>query len=208
MWGLLIKLGDPLHALRIDVRETAVIGGSIRLELMKLGARFALCWGVLVLMFVIFRRRLPAMPLWQLLLLGVIWTNGIFSVWQGNRPYSTGYVYGDEGETREVAGLIEFCRWTDRPLFVPHEVLFQLGDFRLVDGLPMDWTDMDAVVERIINTHPPMIALSVLTNTTNEVREALSHEKLQKNLPPTYEMKRVGRYYVWWNGMRYIRYRE
>ena len=203
MWGLLIKMGDPLHALRIDVRETAVIGGSIRLELMKLGARFALCWGVLVLMFVIFRRRLPAMPLWQLLLLGVIWTNGIFSVWQGNRPYSTGYVYGDEGETREVAGLIEFCRWTDRPLFVPHEVLFQLGDFRLVDGLPMDWTDMDAVVERIKNTHPPMIALSVLTNTTNEVREALSHEKLQNNLPPTYEMKRVGRYYVWWNVKRY-----
>ena len=200
---LLMKTGDPLHAMRIDVRETAVAGGAIRLELMKLGLLFAVCWGALSMAVVLFWWRVPVMTLWQLLLLGVLWTNGVFSVWQGNRPYATGYVYGDEGETREVAGLIEFCRWTDRPLFVPHEVLFQLGDFRFVDGLPMDWTDMDAVVERIGNEHPPMIALSVLTNTTNEVREALNHEKLQKNLPPTYEMKRVGRYYVWWNVKRY-----
>ena len=207
-WILLMKTGDPLHAMRIDIRETAAIGGSIRLEFMKLGACFAICWVALGMAVVLFWWRLHAMTLWQLLLFGVLWTNGVFSVWQGNRPYSTGYVYGDEGETREVAGLIEFRRWTDRPLFVPHEVLFQLGDFRLVDGLPMDWTDMDAVVERIKNEHPPMIALSVLTNTTSEVREALSYEKIQKNLPPTYEMKRVGRYYVWWNGMRYIRYRE
>ncbi|MBR4371616.1 MAG: hypothetical protein IKS92_11255, partial [Victivallales bacterium] len=200
---LLVKTGDPLHVMRIDVRETAVAGGAIRLELMKLGLLFAVCWGALSMAVVLFWWRVRVMTLWQLLLLGVLWTNGVFSVWQGNRPYATGYVYGDEGETREVAGLIEFCRWTDRPLFVPHEVLFQLGDFRLVDGLPMDWTDMDAVVERIGNEHPPMIALSVLTNTTNEVREALNHEKLQKNLPPTYEMKRVGRYYVWWNVKRY-----
>ena len=195
-----MKTGDPLHAMRIDIRETAAIGGSIRLEFMKLGARFAICWGALGMAVVLFWWRLHATTLWQLLLLGVLWTNGVFSVWQGNRPYSTGYVYGDEGETREVAGLIEFRRWTDRPLFVPHEVLFQIGDFRLVDGLPMDWTDMDAVVERIKNEHPPMIALSVLTNMTGEVRKALSYEKMQKILHSNYKMSRFGRYYVWERG--------
>ena len=152
---------------------------------------------------VLFWWRVRVMTLWQLLLLGVLWTNGVFSVWQGNRPYATGYVYGDEGETREIAGLIEFHRWTDRPLFVPHEVLFQLGDFRLVDGLPMDWTDLDAVAERVAKEHPPMVAVSVLTNTTSEVRDVLRHEKLQKNLPPNYERKRVGRYYIWLDVIRY-----
>lgn len=151
---------------------------------------------------VLFWWRLHATTLWQLLLLGVLWTNGVFSVWQGNRPYSTGYVYGDEGETREVAGLIEFRRWTDRPLFVPHEVLFQIGDFRLVDGLPMDWTDMNAVAERIETEYPTMIALSVLTNTTSEVREALRNEKMQKILHSDYRMSCFGRYYVWERGLR------
>jgi len=200
---LLMKTGDPLHAMRIDIRETAVVGGAVRLELMKLGLLFAVCWGALSMAVVLFWWRVPVMTLWQLLLLGVLWTNGVFSVWQGNRPYATGYVYGDEGETREVAGLIEFQGWTDRPLFVPHEVLFQTGDFRLVDGLPMDWTDLDAVAERIGNEHPPMVAVSVLTNTAREVRDILRHEKLQKNLLPNYEMKRVGRYYIWWDVRRY-----
>ena len=198
----MVLLGDPLHAMRIDIRETAAIGGSIRLEFMKLGARFAICWGALLVGFVIVRRRLR-LAVWQLLLFCVLWTNGVFSVWQGNRPYATGYVYGDEGETREVAGLIEFLGWTDRPLFVPHEVLFQIGDFRLVDGLPMDWTDLDAVAERIGNEHPPMVAVSVLTNTASEVRDILRYEKIQKNLLPNYEMKRVGRYYMWWDVRRY-----
>ena len=199
---LLMKTGDPLHAMRIDIRETAVVGGAVRLELMKLGLLFAVCWGALSMAVVLFWWRVPVMTLWQLLLLGVLWTNGVFSVWQGNRPYATGYVYGEEGETREVAGLIEFQGWTDRPLFVPHEVLFQTGDFRLVDGLPMDWTDLDAVAERIGNEHPPMVAVSVLTNTAREVRDILRHEKLQKNLLPNYEMKRVGRYYIWWDVRR------
>ncbi len=202
-WLLIVKTGDPLHAMRIDVRETAAVGGAIRLEMMELGLLFAICWGALSMALVLFWWRVRVMTLWQLLLLGVLWTNGVFAVWQGNRPYSTGYVYGDEGETREVAGLIEFCRWTDRPLFVPHEVLFQLGDFRLVDGLPMDWTDLDAVAERVAKEHPPMVAVSVLTNTTSEVRDVLRHEKLQKNLPPNYERKRVGRYYIWWDVRRY-----
>ncbi len=198
----MVLLGDPLHAMRIDIRETAAIGGSIRLEFMKLGARFAICWGALLVGFVIVRRRLR-LAVWQLLLFCVLWTNGVFSIWQGNCAYSTGYVYGDEGETREVAGLIEFHGWTDRPLFVPHEVLFQIGDFRLVDGLPMDWTDLDAVAERIGNEHPPMVAVSVLTNTASEVRDILRYEKIQKNLLPNYEMKRVGRYYMWWDVRRY-----
>jgi hypothetical protein len=202
-WLLIVKTGDPLHAMRIDVRETAAVGGAIRLEMMELGLLFAICWGALSMALVLFWWRVRVMTLWQLLLLGVLWTNGVFAVWQGNRPYSTGYVYGDEGETREVAGLIEFCRWTDRPLFVPHEVLFQIGDFRLVDGLPMDWTDLDAVAERVAKEHPPMVAVSVLTNTTSEVREVLRHEKLQKNLPPNYERKRVGRYYIWWDVRRF-----
>ncbi|MBO7090819.1 MAG: hypothetical protein J6W23_03475, partial [Victivallales bacterium] len=200
---LIMKAGDPLHAMRIDIRETAAVGGAIRLEMMKLGLIFAVCWGALSMAVVLFWWRVRSMTLWQLLLLGVLWTNGVFAVWQGNRPYATGYVYGDEGETREVAGLIEFCRWTDRPLFVPHEVLFQLGDFRLVDGLPMDWSDLDAVAERVAKEHPPMVAVSVLTNTTSEVRDVLQHEKLQKNLPPNYERKRVGRYYIWWDVIRY-----
>jgi hypothetical protein len=200
---LLMKTGDPLHAMRIDIRETAVTGGAVRLELMKLGLLFAVCWGALSMAVVLFWWRVRVMTLWQLLLIGVLWTNGVFSVWQGNRPYATGYVYGDEGETREVAGLIEFLRWTDRPLFVPHEVLFQIGDFRLVDGLPMDWTDLDAVAERIGNEHPPMVAVSVLTNTASEVRDILRYEKIQKNLLPNYEMKRVGRYYMWWDVRRY-----
>ena len=114
-WLLIVKTGDPLHAMRIDVRETAAVGGAIRLEMMELGLRFAICWGALSMALVLFWWRVRVMTLWQLLLLGVLWTNGVFAVWQGNRPYSTGYVYGDEGETREVAGLIEFCRWTDRP---------------------------------------------------------------------------------------------
>jgi len=200
---LLMKTGDPLHAMRIDIRETAVTGGAVRLELMKLGLLFAVCWGALSMAVVLFWWRVRVMTLWQLLLIGVLWTNGVFSVWQGNRPYATGYVYGDEGETREVAGLIEFLRWTDRPLFVPHEVLFQIGDFRLVDGLPMDWTDLDSVAELIGNEHPPMVAVSVLTNTASEVRDILRHEKIQKNLLPNYEMKRVGRYYMWWDVRRY-----
>ena len=200
---LLMKTGDPLHAMRIDIRETAVTGGAVRLELMKLGLLFAVCWGPLSMAVVLFWWRVRVMTLWQLLLIGVLWTNGVFSVWQGNRPYATGYVYGDEGETREVAGLIEFHGWTDRTLFVPHEVLFQIGDFRLVDGLPMDWTDLDAVAERIGNEHPPMVAVSVLTNTASEVRDILRYEKIQKNLFPNYEMKRVGRYYMWWDVRRY-----
>ena len=83
---------------------------------------------------------------------------------------------------------------------MPHEVLFQMDDFRLVDGLPMDWTDMNAVAERIETEYPTMIALSVLTNTTSEVREALRNEKMQKILHSNYKMSRFGRYYVWERG--------
>ena len=56
---------------------------------------------------------------------------------------------------------------------------------------------MDAVAERIEEEQPQMIAISMLTNATGEVREALQHEKLQKILKASYEMKGVGRYYVW-----------
>jgi hypothetical protein len=194
-------LGDPLHAMRIDIRETAAIGGSIRLEFMKLGARFAICWVALQVSFVIVRRRLR-LAVWQLLLFCVLWTNGVFSIWQGNCAYSTGYVYGDAGETRQLAEWIVYNRENKHPLLMPHEVLFQMDDFRLVDGLPMDWTDMNAVAERIETEYPTMIALSVLTNTTSEVREALQNEKMQKILHSDYRMSRFGRYYVWERGLR------
>ena len=47
-WLLIVKTGDPLHAMRIDVRETAAVGGAIRLEMMELGLLFAICWGGVV----------------------------------------------------------------------------------------------------------------------------------------------------------------
>jgi 4-amino-4-deoxy-L-arabinose transferase-like glycosyltransferase len=194
-------LGDPLHAMRIDIRETAAIGGAIRLEFMKLGARFAVCWGALLVGFVIVRRRLR-LAVWQLLLFCVLWTNGVFSIWQGNCAYSTGYVYGDAGETRQLAEWIVYNRKNKHLLLMPHEVLFQMDDFHLVDGLPMDWTDMNAVAERIETEYPTMIALSVLTNTTSEVREALRNEKMQKILHSDYRMSCFGRYYVWDRNLR------
>ncbi len=189
-------LGDPLHAMRITVRETAVIGGSIRLELMKLGVRFAICWGALLVGFVIVRHRLR-MTVWMLLLFCVLWTNGVFAVWQGNRPYATGYIYGDEGETKLLAQKIIHEGWMERAILVPHEVLFATGDFRLIDRPLIKWMDIDALAERIETERPPMIALGVLTDMTWCVSGVLRDEKMQKILHSNYEMERVGRYYVW-----------
>ena len=197
-WYLIAKTGDPLHAMRIDVRETAVVGGAMRLELMKLGVRFAICWGAMSMMVVLFWKRVRVMTLWQLLLIGVLWTNGVFSVWQGNRPYATGYVFGDEGETKILAKWIVDNGWTDRPLLVPHEVLFETGDFSLIDRPLVDWTDLDALAERIETEQPPMIALGVLTDMTWRVRGVLQDEKLQKILHRDYIMERIGRYYIWY----------
>ncbi len=195
---LLMKTGDPLHLMRIDVRETTVIGGAMRLELIKLGARFAICWGALSMAVVLFWRRVRVMTLWQLLLVGVLWTNGVFSVWQANRPYATGYVYGDEGETKVLAKRIVDNGWMDRPLWVPHEVRFQTGDFQLVNGLPFDWSDLDALAEQVETIKPPMVALSVLTDSTTVVQSVLRHENLQKILRRDYIMERIGRYYIWY----------
>lgn len=196
--GLLLILGDPLHTMRITVRETAVIGGSVRFELMKLGMLFAICWGALGMAAVLYWWRSPVMALWQLLLLGALWTNGVFSVWQGNRPYATGYVYGDEGETRQLAKQVVDKGWMQKPLLVPHEVLFETGDFSLVSRELVQWMDLEALAERIENEKPPMIALGVLTDMTWCVRGVLQDEKLQKILQSDYEMKRLGRYYVWY----------
>ena len=194
---LIVKTGDPLHVMRIDVRETAAVGGAIRLELMKLGLLFALCWGALSMALVLFWWRVRVMTLWQLLLLGVLWTNGVFAVWQGNRPYATGYLYGDEGETKQLGEEIIYEGWNNRPLLVPHEVLFETGDFSLIDRPLVDWKDLDALAERIETEQPPMIALGVLTDMTWCVKGVLQDEKLQKILQSNYEMRPVGRYYVW-----------
>ena len=190
-------LGDPLFAMRITVRETAVIGGSVRLELMKIGMRFAVCWGTLLVGFVFVRRQLR-MAVWQLLLFCVLWTNGVYSVWQGNRPYATGYVYGDEGETQKLAMQIVDNKWMEGSLLVPHEILFATGDFRLIDRPLIKWMNVDELAERIVAEKPPMIALGVLTDMTWCIKGVLQDEKLQKILHSDYEMRRVGRYYVWY----------
>ena len=62
----------------------------------------------------------------------------------------------------------------------------------------MDWTDLDALAERIETEQPPMIALGVLTDMTWRVRGVLQDEKLQKILHRDYIMERIGRYYIWY----------
>ncbi len=189
-------LGDPLEVMRVEVRDLACQGEGIKGVLLGMAVRCALVW-LAVALFILWLVLRKKITLATALFLAAISLNAGFALRQTAGGYCTGYVYGDRGETKQVAKIL--AKATDKPeqAIAPHEVLFYLDDFKLVNDVPEVFSKAEDLQAALRDRKPPVVATSPLVSTVANVSLLLSNPEIREILDAEYEYQKVGRYYVW-----------
>lgn len=192
--GLLLH--DPVWTLRVDVRSAQLFSHPPRPILLRLAAGLAATYGLgaVAVLFLAKTRRLPVAA--GLFAAGLAPNLALLAV-QTAAPYATGYIYGEEGETKQIANIIATHRLEQPPLFVPVEVVQHLGWSDTRTPGPDLWNDPDTLARRIRTEQPALVAASVLVNPVPVLQNLLANRDFQQAMAASYQRHDLGRFIVW-----------
>jgi hypothetical protein len=185
-------LRDPLLLLRLDLREAVFHGESGRRVLWTGLAQPTLLAVALAapLLVTICRRRLVALPC-ALLCLGLGMNVGLVGL-QLAGGYQTGYNYGDAGDARAAAILLDARLPQGAVAVVPGELVYLLNR-PTVKHVPNElWTDATALRAKLERPEVQAAASSLLTNTMAQLNSLI---RVAADMP-AYQRVDVGRYVV------------
>jgi len=192
--GLLLH--DPIWTLRVKVRTAQLLSMPLRPILSRLAAGLVVVYGlgaVAVLLLAKSRRLTIAAGL---LAAGLAPNLALLAV-QTAAPYATGYIYGEEGETNIIAGLIAKHSLEQQPLLVPVEVVQHLGWSDTRTPGPDLWNDPDTFARRIHAEQPALVAASVLVQSVPTLQRLLANRDFQQALAVNYQLHELGLFFVW-----------
>lgn len=185
-------LGDPLHVLRLDLRELVFRGQSpVTLVLTQVVAPLLLSLALpLPLVFALRRLHLVSWPCAVAAL--ALGANLAFVVVQQAAGYQTGYNYGDRGDARALALALESCLSERGTAIVPGEIVYLLqrpGVRAVTNEL---WSDERALAQALQQPEVEAAGASLLTNTMNQVQTLIR----VASASPGFQRADVGRYVV------------
>ena len=192
--GLLLH--DPVWTLRVDVRTAQLFSHPLRPVLLSLATGLAATYGLgaVAVLILAKTRRLPIAA--GLLAAGLAPNIALLAM-QTAAPYATGYIYGEEGETKIIASLIAARRLEQQPLFVPVEVVQHLGWSDTRTPGPDLWNDPDTLARRIQAERPALVAASVLVQAVPVLQNLLANRDFQQALAANYQRHDLGGFLVW-----------
>lgn len=175
-------LGDPLLSIRCGMRNPDALS-SPTIQLLMLGGRVLVCYMVAGAFIFWPRRRLSL----SLLLTGALAMNAGTTLFQSCVPYSTGYIYGEQGECARLAALIREHGWEHETLIVPVEVVNLLGFYDTATMRPNEWKGCDYCAQLVETTKPRVVAFSFLINPVSFTREIRTSKCLNQVLNKYYD---------------------
>lgn len=187
-----LVLGDPLLRLRLTLREAVFHGQGAR-EVLVAGLALPALAAVLIagsLLLALSRRRVLALPC-ALVALALGMNAGMASL-QLLGGYQTGYNYGDQGDARAAAALLDAHLSQGAKVIVPGEVgslLERTDPLNLPNEL---WKDPAGLRGLLSATAIEGVAASLLTNTMAQVNRLIE----VASAIPAYTRHDVGRYVV------------
>ncbi|MGI6354234.1 MAG: hypothetical protein GX937_00210 [Lentisphaerae bacterium] len=192
--GLLLR--DPIWTLRVEVRTAQLLSLPVRPILLRLAVGLTVVYGLgtIAVLLLAKSRRLPIAV--GLLAAGLAPNLALLAI-QTAAPYATGYIYGEEGETNIIAGIIAKHSLEQQPLFVPVEVVQHLGWSDTRTPGPEFWNDPDTFARRIHAEQPALVAASVLIHSVPTLQKLLADRDIQQALAENYQFHELGRFFVW-----------
>lgn len=188
--------GDQLLTLRTTLRDAIVDGDSTAPALTAFISHLAVTHLALAtaIVFLLRRRLLPPVPT---LIAASLALNLALLLHQSTAPYSCGYLYGDTGDTRNVAAFINDNLIDPERSLLPVEVLHELPRLDLAHRPPLLLDDLEAIRTTIRATSPEAIAISHLVFPAESVRRFLEDPELGRLLGSQYRRTGIGRYWLW-----------
>lgn len=188
--------GDQLLTLRTTLRDAMVDGDSPAPALTALVSHLTVTHLALAtaIIFLLRRRLLPLMPM---LVTASLAVNVALLLHQTTAPYSCGYLYGDVGDTRNVAAFINDNLIAPERSLLPVEVLHELPRLDLAHRPPFLLDDLSSLKTAIAVCPPESIAISHLTFPAPAVRQFFQDTELQALLSRHYRCTGIGRYWLW-----------
>ena len=188
--------GDWIYLFRYRLREALAFGKPDSHDLIReLALRAALCalaYGLLTAGLLRWACRSAAGALFVLSLgsnLGVV-------LLQSGAAYHTGYNYGGRG-TEEVARYVRDRVPADSVVIVPKEVTYYLRMPNSPYWPDVIWTNVEELGRHLRDPRTSALALSIATNTVQQVRVITQSSVLHAILHRDYEQGTVGSYTVW-----------
>lgn len=185
---------DPLFAMRATIREHILENISAKPVILNMALRCLVTY-ILIAALILFVKK--ALPPEILLLIAAISVNTAFSIRQNTAPYSTGYIYGDKGETARLAQIIDANKWQNHLLFVPVEAVHLLGFYDTKGLPPAQWNDCGTLAHRIATEKPAVIAASILINPMGQMRQIRNTPELANVLDANYIHNKDNAMHVW-----------
>lgn len=193
----ILTLSDSLYFFRYQLREALAFGIPSPDSLIRVGGERILFFiGFSGLFFMITKKFLRGKGILPALILFSLGSNVAMATLQNKAPYQTGYNYGARG-TLETVRFIQEHVSPQSVVIAPSEIVYYLKmphTHYLRDDF---WKNPEAMRSRLIESETSALAVSIASNTIDQIRMIQRNVLIQKILRERFENVTIGSFRVW-----------
>ena len=190
-------IGDLLYVFRYELRQSIVSGLIPAQEIFQnILLKMGIGAGVFAALFFLFSKLFLSNPFKVFLLSASLGTNVGLCLLQSIAPYHTGYLYGGTGVI-EAAQFVQSKIPRGSFVLAPSEIMYYINsenprymDYNL-------WFDSERLQKNLSNPNTFALVYSIVTNTTDTVKEINSNIAIQEVLNRQFNYFKIGSFNIW-----------